>query len=164
MRDITERKALEEQLRHRALHDELTGLPNRTLLKEHLDQLLTLRQRRKDGLALLLIDLDHFKEINDTFGHEAGDTLLSVIAGRLRQSLRESDLVARLGGDEFAVVLPGCGATDAMEVAATLRAALSADIDLQNQTVCVSASVGVAISPLHGRDGGTLMRHADVAL
>ena len=164
MRDITERKALEEQLRHRALHDELTGLPNRTLLKEHLDQLLTLRQRRKDGLALLLIDLDHFKEINDTFGHEAGDTLLSVIAGRLRQSLRESDLVARLGGDEFAVVLPGCGATDAMEVAATLRAALSAGIALQNQTVCVSASVGVAISPLHGRDGGTLMRHADVAL
>jgi diguanylate cyclase (GGDEF)-like protein/PAS domain S-box-containing protein len=164
IRDITERKGLEEELRHRALHDELTGLPNRTLLKEHLDQLLALRHRRKDGLTLLLIDLDRFKEINDTFGHEAGDTLLSVIAERLRRSLRESDLVARLGGDEFAVVLPGCGATDALEVAATLRGALCADVDVRNQAVCVTASIGVAISPLHGRDAGTLLRHADVAL
>jgi diguanylate cyclase (GGDEF)-like protein/PAS domain S-box-containing protein len=164
MREITERRALEEQLRHRALHDELTGLPNRTLLREHLDRLLALQSRRKNGLTLLLIDLDRFKEINDTFGHEAGDTLLSVVAERLRRALRESDLVARLGGDEFAVVLPDCGATDAMEVAATLRGALSAGIDLRNQTVCVSASIGVAISPVHGHDAGTLLRHADVAL
>jgi diguanylate cyclase (GGDEF)-like protein/PAS domain S-box-containing protein len=164
MREITERRALEKELRHRALHDELTGLPNRTLLREHLDRLLALQSRRRNGLTLLLIDLDRFKEINDTFGHEAGDTLLSVVAERLRRALRESDLVARLGGDEFAVVLPDCGASDAMEVAATLRGALSAGIDLRNQTVCVSASIGVAVSPVHGRDAGTLLRHADVAL
>jgi diguanylate cyclase (GGDEF)-like protein/PAS domain S-box-containing protein len=164
MREITERRALEEQLRHRALHDELTGLPNRTLLREHLDRLLALQNRHKHGLALLLIDLDRFKEINDTFGHEAGDTLLSIVAERLSRALRDSDLVARLGGDEFAVVLPDCEADDAMEVAATLRGALSAGIDLRNQTVCVAASIGVAISPAHGRDAGTLMRHADVAL
>jgi diguanylate cyclase (GGDEF)-like protein/PAS domain S-box-containing protein len=164
MREITERRALEEELRHRALHDELTGLPNRTLLREHLDRLLALQSRRKNGLTLLLIDLDRFKEINDTFGHEAGDTLLCVIAERLRKALRESDLVARLGGDEFAVVLPDCEAAGAMEVAATLRGALSAGIDLRNQTVCVAASIGVAISPSHGRDAGTLLRHADVAL
>ena len=164
MREITERRALEEQLRHRALHDELTGLPNRTLLREHLDRLLALQNRRKHGLTLLLIDLDRFKEINDTFGHEAGDTLLIVVAERLRRALRDSDLVARLGGDEFAVVLPDCEADDAMEVAATLRGALSAGIDLRNQTVCVAASIGVALSPVHGRDAGTLMRHADVAL
>ena len=99
MREITERRALEEQLRHRALHDELTGQPNRTLLREHLDRLLALQNRRKRGLTLLLIDLDRFKEINDTFGHEAGDTLLIVVAERLRRALRDSDLVARLGGD-----------------------------------------------------------------
>ena len=164
MREITERRALEEELRRRALHDELTGLPNRTLLREHLDRLLALQNRRKNELTLLLIDLDRFKEINDTFGHEAGDTLLCVIAERLRKALRESDLVARLGGDEFAVVLPDCDAAHAMEVAATLRGALSAGIDLRNQTVCVAASIGVAISPAHGRDAGTLLRHADVAL
>jgi diguanylate cyclase (GGDEF)-like protein/PAS domain S-box-containing protein len=164
MREITERRALEEELRHRALHDELTGLPNRTLLREHLDRLLALQNRRKNELTLLLIDLDRFKEINDTFGHEAGDTLLCVVAERLRKALRESDLVARLGGDEFAVVLPDCQAAHAMEVAATLRGALSAGIDLRNQTVCVAASIGVAISPAHGRDAGTLLRHADVAL
>jgi diguanylate cyclase (GGDEF)-like protein/PAS domain S-box-containing protein len=164
MRDTTERKTLEERLRYRALHDELTELPNRTLLKEHLDRLLALQHRRKETLTLLLIDLDRFKEINDTFGHEAGDTLLRVIAERLQLALRESDLVARLGGDEFAVVLPGCDATGAMEMAATLRGALSAGIDLRNQTVCVAASIGVAVSPHHGRDSGTLMRHADVAL
>jgi diguanylate cyclase (GGDEF)-like protein/PAS domain S-box-containing protein len=164
MRDITERRDLEEQIRHKALHDELTGLPNRTLLGEHLAELLGAGQRKSDGVALLLIDLDRFKEINDTFGHEAGDRLLCVVAGRIRETIREGDLVARLGGDEFGVVLPACGNEDAMRLAAALREALIAPLDFLNQQVCVTASIGVAASPLHGRDAGTLFRHADVAL
>jgi diguanylate cyclase (GGDEF)-like protein/PAS domain S-box-containing protein len=164
MRDITERRDLEEQLRHKALHDELTGLPNRTLLGEYLKELLSLGRRRSDGIALLLIDLDRFKEINDTFGHEAGDKLLRVVAERIRQTIRESDMVARLGGDEFAVALAACGAEDAMRLAAGLREALVAPLDFLNQQVCVTASIGVAASPMHGRDAGTLFRHADVAL
>jgi diguanylate cyclase (GGDEF)-like protein/PAS domain S-box-containing protein len=164
MRDISERKLLEEELIHRALYDELTELPNRRLLGEHLDELLKLSKRSGGGLSLLVIDLDHFKEINDTFGHEAGDELLCVMANRLRAARRESDLVTRLGGDEFAVVLPACGAHDAVRIATSLREQLIAPIELRNQQVSVAAAIGVAASPAHGRTPGTLLRHADVAL
>ena len=164
MRDVTERKLLEGEMRHRALHDELTKLPNRALLREQLDELIKLRKRDGGSVSLLMIDLDRFKVINDTLGHEAGDALLRGVANRLRLYMRESDLVARLGGDEFAVVLPACGAEDGVEVAGRLRDRLAEPFDLFKQQVCVSASIGVSECPTHGHDVGTLLRHADVAL
>ena len=152
-------------LRYRALHDELTGLPNRTLLREHLDRLLALQHRRKDGLTLLMIDLDRFKEINDTFGHEAGDTLL-VSHRRAAAARRSGRATSSLAW--AATSSPSCSPAVAPKARwrwPPLCAELSpAGIDLRNQTVCVAASIGVAVSPLHGRDAGTLLRHADVAL
>jgi diguanylate cyclase (GGDEF)-like protein/PAS domain S-box-containing protein len=164
MRDVTERKLLEGEMRHRALHDELTKLPNRALLHEQLDELIKLRKREGGSVSLLMIDLDRFKVINDTLGHEAGDALLRGVADRLRLSMRESDLVARLGGDEFAVVLPACSAEGGVEIADRLRERLAEPFDLFKQRVCVSASIGVSECPEHGHDVGTLLRHADVAL
>ncbi|MFA4965121.1 MAG: EAL domain-containing protein [Thermoleophilia bacterium] len=164
MRDVSERKLLQEELVHRALYDELTELPNRRLLREHLEVLLKLSKRSGKPLSLLVIDLDHFKEINDTFGHEAGDELLAEMAQRLRASRRESDVVARLGGDEFAMILPDCGPADAVRIAVSLRGQLMAPIELHDQPVSVTAAVGVATSPTHGRTPGTLLRHADVAI
>jgi diguanylate cyclase (GGDEF)-like protein/PAS domain S-box-containing protein len=165
MRDITERRRLQEKLLlHRALHDDLTGLPNRRLLQEQLDQLLKLAKRRDEDLSLLMIDLDRFKEINDTLGHRAGDDLLVIMGERLLSARRESDVVARLGGDEFAVILPVCGERDAVRLAAALRAELMAPFKLRRQQVSVSAAIGVATSPAHGRSPETLLRHADVAL
>lgn len=164
MRDVSERKRLQEDLRHSALHDELTGLPNRRLLKEQLEELLELAKRRGERLSLLMIDLDHFKMVNDTFGHEAGDELLRITAGRLLGARREGDVVVRLGGDEFAVVMPTCGERDALRHAKGLRAELMAPIEMHDQHLSVGAAVGVATSPAHGRSPGELLRHADVAL
>ena len=164
MRDVTERKLLEEKLRHWALHDELTQLPNRTLIREQLDELIKLRKREGGSVSLLMVDLDRFKEINDTLGHEAGDVLLRTVADRLRAGLRDSDLVARLGGDEFAGVLPGCSAAGAVAVGGELQELLLEPVDLFKRRVCVSASIGVAECPTHGRDVSALLRHADVAL
>jgi diguanylate cyclase (GGDEF)-like protein/PAS domain S-box-containing protein len=164
MRDVTERRRLQEELEHRALHDELTGLPNRALLRAHLKELLALQRRDGGQLALLMLDLDRFKEINDTFGHAAGDVVLQTAGGRLRAALRESDLVARLGGDEFAVILTGSAGAVATEVAATLRRSISAPISVQTRRFSVGASVGIAIGPEHGDDEDLLMQHADVAL
>ena len=164
LRDITERRRWEEALRHQALHDELTGLPNRVLLRERAEALLALSRRRGEKLALLVVDLDRFKEVNDTFGHESGDELLRVIAERLRAGLRDSDVVARLGGDEFAVVLPGTDAATAVRVAQSLRAAVVAALHLRGYVVAVSASIVAAVAPDDGCDVGTLLQRADVAL
>jgi diguanylate cyclase (GGDEF)-like protein/PAS domain S-box-containing protein len=164
MRDVTERRLLEEELKQRALHDELTLLPNRALLREHLKELLALQRRNGGQVALLMLDLDRFKEINDTFGHSAGDEVLRTVAVRLRKALRGSDLVARLGGDEFAVVLPGCDAEHAVAVAFKLRDQVTAWLSVRERQVSVGTSVGVALGPLHGEDESTLLQHADVAL
>jgi len=164
VRDVTERTRMREELLHRALHDELTGLPNRRLLEEYLEELLDLAKRRDEQLSLLMIDLDHFKDINDTFGHETGDELLKVMAKRLLDARRQGDLVVRLSGDEFAVVLPACSNHDAVNLATDLRGQLTAPIELHNQHVSVSASVGIATSPVHGRSAAVLLRHADVAV
>lgn len=164
LRDVSERKHLEDELRHRALYDSLTELPNRMLLHEHIEKLLALRRRRSGRLALLIIDLDNFKHVNDTYGHETGDKLLRAIGQRLAEAVRGSDVVARLGGDEFSIILPDCGPEDAVEMARKLRVRLVEDIDLDPQRVAVSGSIGVAVSPTHGDDAGTLLRHADVAL
>lgn len=190
MRDITERKqaeaelkalqedlerrvikrtrelaSLNRELEHQALHDGLTELPNRLLLQDRLRHAILTAQRKAAPLALLITDLDRFKEINDTLGHHYGDLVLQQVAQRMRGALRESDTIARLGGDEFAVLLPGIeNEADAVAAARKLITALEQPILLEEQSFHVGASVGIALYPEHGEDGATLMRHADVAM
>lgn len=164
MRDVTERRYLEEELKHRALHDDLTGLPNRALLREQLKTLNALQRRDDRHIALLMLDLDRFKQINDTLGHGAGDQVLCTTASRLREALRESDLVARLGGDEYAVVVSGCTPAEAVALATTLRDRVTAPQTIKDRELTVSVSVGIAVGPEHGTDDGALLQHADVAL
>jgi len=151
--------------RHQALHDALTDLPNRTLFHDRIEQ--ALRHARRDHTvgAVLLIDLDHFKEVNDTLGHQKGDLLLKDIGLRLRGALRASDTIARLGGDEFGVLLPGLDSgAGAIEAAQKIRAALAPDFVIDNLPVHVDASVGIALYPEHGEDVDILLQHADVAM
>jgi diguanylate cyclase (GGDEF)-like protein/PAS domain S-box-containing protein len=163
--DVTERLALEKEMEHRALHDELTGLPNRELLAVRFQQALRSAERDGTKAGLLLIDLDRFKEINDTFGHHYGDELLKLVGPRLTDVLRDLDTVARLGGDEFAVLLPDvvCIA-EATAVAAKLRVALETPFHVEGVDLDVEASVGVVISGDHGRDATTLLQRADIAM
>ena len=163
-RDVTERIQAEDALQHQALHDALTGLPNRTLLHDRLEQALRATARDAGGLALLLFDLDRFKEVNDTLGHQAGDLLLQEVAARVRGAVRASDTVARLGGDEFAVLLPGADATGAVAATHTLLAALATPIALDGQSLACAASIGIALAPTHGADVATVLRRADVAM
>jgi diguanylate cyclase (GGDEF)-like protein/PAS domain S-box-containing protein len=162
--NITERKQLEQQLRHQALHDALTELPNRTLLQDRLEQAIRSAHRDQTSCALLLLDLDRFKEINDTFGHHFGDMLLRHLALRLQRNIRESDSVARLGGDEFAVLLPGVDGEGADEVARKLQSALAEPFELDGQQFHSGGSIGIAVYPDHGVDASTLLRHADIAM
>jgi diguanylate cyclase (GGDEF)-like protein len=150
---------------HASLHDTLTGLPNRTLLADRFGQALRANARAGTTSALLLIDLDRFKEINDTFGHHYGDELLTQVGPRLAGVLRAVDTVARLGGDEFAVLLPEVGSVDdATAVAAKLRAALEAPFRVEGVDLDVEASVGVVLSGEHGQDPTTLLQRADIAM
>jgi len=162
--DITARARAEEALRRQALHDALTGLPNRTLLHDRLEQALCAAARDTGVVALLLFDLDRFKEVNDTLGHHAGDLLLQEVAARVRGALRASDTVARLGGDEFAVVLPGADAAAAVTATHTLLAVLAPPITLDGQALACTASIGIALAPTHGTDVATVLRRADVAM
>jgi len=163
--DVSERKAQQAALEHQALHDGLTGLPNRLLLHDRLQQAILLAQREARPLALLLMDLDRFKEVNDNFGHQYGDALLQEVANRLRGRLRESDTVARLGGDEFGIVLPGLkDPADAEKMAAKLLQALAQPYSLDHQMLDIAASIGIALYPEHGSDAATLLRRADVAM
>jgi len=165
LKDVTERKQAEEALAHQALHDALTSLPNRNLLHDRLDQAILSARREDRSLALFLIDLDRFKEVNDTFGHHYGDLLLKQVGPRLRGALRESDTVARLGGDEFAVLLPACAEMEAAKVTAgKLLGALEEPFVVEGQTLTISGSMGVVLYPDHGEDVQTLMRRADVAM
>jgi len=164
IRDISVRKGLEGALQHQALHDALTGLPNRTLLHDRLDQALRSAQRGAEPPALLLLDLDHFKEINDTHGHQAGDRLLQEVAARLTRTVRGSDTVARLGGDEFAILLPETGRAGAVEVAGAIRAGLTPVIMVEEQGLHVAVSIGIAFAAGRDTDAQLLLRHADVAM
>jgi len=164
-RDITDKRRAEESIRHLATHDTLTGLPNRALFTEALGQ--ALREARHQGrrLALMFVDLDHFKIINDTLGHDAGDLLLAQMAQGLRDSLRAEDLVARLGGDEFvALVRYPAGADEVAVVARKLLAAASRPFVLQGQECRVSASVGICLYPDNADDEASLMKGADIAM
>lgn len=150
---------------HQALHDELTGLPNRTLFNDRLTQAVQAATRAKKKVAVLLIDLDHFKDVNDSLGHHHGDLLLQEVGRRLRQALRDADTVARLGGDEFSVLLSEV--TDEEGALATvekLLKALNCPLELGDITVDVRGSIGIAMFPEHGREASTLLQRADVAM
>ena len=162
--DVTEHRRVREQLEHLALHDPLTGLPNRALLLDRLDQAIRSARRDESGAALLLMDLDRFKEVNDRFGHPAGDELLRQVAARLRANVREVDTVARLGGDEFAIVLPGAALIAAGRVARAVRRSLETPFASHGELLDVQPSVGVALVPDHGEDADTLLRRADIAM
>ncbi|WP_371868487.1 putative bifunctional diguanylate cyclase/phosphodiesterase [Telluria aromaticivorans] len=165
MSDITERKRVEEQVRHQAEHDPLTGLPNRTLFLDRMHQALATWRRQRDSFAVLFLDLDRFKSINDNNGHQAGDAVLREVAARLRGCVRRVDTISRLGGDEFVVLLADIGGADqAAHVAASVMQAISHPIDVGGQVLGLSVSIGIAICPTDGQDVDTLMHHADVAM
>lgn len=147
-----------------ALYDQLTGLPNRMLFADRVDHALSGARRSGDSAALLLMDLDHFKDVNDSFGHRTGDLLLAAVGPRLRDELRDGDTPARLGGDEFAILLPGAGAPIATAIAERLIAALDRPFVLEGRTLTVGASIGIACSPEHALDGDTLLQRADIAM
>ena len=152
-----------EEIEHRALYDQLTGLPNRNLFRDRLDQSILSSRREKTSSTVMFLDVDHFKEINDTLGHEAGDTLLEVVADRLRAQMRASDTLARLGGDEFAILCDG-SATDASQLAERLHSALHGSVTVRDFPLEITVSIGVATFPEHGEDADTVLRHADVAM
>jgi diguanylate cyclase (GGDEF)-like protein len=150
---------------HQALHDPLTGLPNRRAFSENLDAAIEVARTSGESVAVLLLDLDRFKEVNDTLGHPSGDRLLSEVAARLRGDVRDTDTVARLGGDEFALLLPGVtGADVAKAKAEDLLAGVARPYAIDGLTLEVDGSIGIALYPHHGHDAATLMQRADVAM
>lgn len=162
---MSERKLEEEQMRHKAYYDALTGLPNRFLLQDRLRTAISHASRQGGMLAVLFIDLDGFKHINDTLGHRTGDMLLHAIAGRLRSRLRESDTVSRVGGDEFIILLPDLSERQvAAFVARKLVDELSKAFVFEGQELFVSASVGISLYPGDGTDSDTLLQKADSAM
>ncbi len=166
VRDITERKAQQEQLEHLALHDVLTGLPNRALLSDRLTTALEFAARDKEPLSLMMLDLNLFKEVNDTLGHHIGDRVLSEVAKRLAAPLRSSDTIARVGGDEFAVLLPAVTDFDrAQRVAKRIVRALEMPFQVVDGLALeVGVSIGIALYPDHAEDAARLMQCADVAM
>jgi diguanylate cyclase (GGDEF)-like protein/PAS domain S-box-containing protein len=162
--DITERKRIEEQLAYQATHDALTGLANRSKLLQALEQALADAGRRGEPFALILLDLDGFKRINDTFGHEAGDEVLGQMRPRLQKVVSKQDLVARLGGDEFGILLRGADEHRARRVGAAILASIGLPLTVGGRRVTVGASLGVATWPDRGRGASELLRHADMAM
>ncbi len=164
-RDITQRKEADARIEYLAHFDPLTSLPNRALFKERLDRAVLQARRTGSKLGLLMLDLDHFKEINDTFGHHVGDLLLVAAARRICKVIRESDTAARLGGDEFAILLTNLGReADAGVVAESIVMSLSQPFGLEGREIRAGASVGVALFPGDGEHADGLMRNADLAL
>lgn len=164
--DITERKRAELAARHQAEHDPLTGLPNRVLFLDRLQQALAANRRQHKQFALLFLDLDRFKQINDTLGHRAGDLVLQQVAKRLTHCVRRVDTISRLGGDEFVVLLADIGGVDqAAHVASTVMQQLAQPVALERQQhITPSVSIGIAICPSDGQTAETLLHHADVAM
>ena len=163
--DISERKAAEEHMHTLAHYDALTGLPNRILLADRLQQAIAASRREKSHMALMFIDLDKFKPVNDTLGHHMGDLLLKEVAKRMLECLRESDSAARLGGDEFVVLLPLVEAeSDAVAVAEKIRTALNQPFIISGHELNISSSIGVVVYPQHGKDEKPLLKNADTAM
>ncbi len=163
-RDVSERKALEGQLAHQAFHDPLTNLANRALFSDRIDQALARASRHNEGVAVLFLDLDDFKVVNDSLGHQAGDELLVDIAGRLTEAVRASDTVARLGGDEFAVLLEDIEDGELMRIAERIDRALRQPFTVSGQPVHVTASIGMAATSSGLHSSQELLRGADVAM
>jgi len=164
-RDITDRKAVEQQIEYQAYHDSLTGLANRRLFQEHLSLALALAQRREKQVAVLFLDLDHFKVINDSLGHTIGDALLQQVARRLRNAVRDGDTVARVGGDEFTIVLQELlHAQDAAVVAQKVLRTIAAPMEIAGHKLYVTASIGITLFPADGEDAETLLKNADAAM
>ena len=151
-------------LEHQALHDALTGLPNRLLLNDRLTQAINIMKRNDDKLAVLLLDLNRFKEVNDTLGHHVGDQLLQLVAKRIEKTIRNSDTVARLGGDEFAIIAPNTSPEEAIVFSKKIGQSLKDVFTINNQNIFVGVSTGISIYPDHGTDIHTLLRHADTAM
>lgn len=163
--DISERKKNEIELTYLATHDALTSLPNRIHFHDTLSEVINTAKRKESKIGVLFLDLNRFKEVNDTIGHEAGDYLLQAVAERVAECLRESDTVARLGGDEFAVILPDIKvAEDAVEVAQKIVERVSEPLNIKGSIVNPSTSIGISIFPLHAQDGDTLLHFADKAM
>jgi diguanylate cyclase (GGDEF)-like protein/PAS domain S-box-containing protein len=165
LRDITDRKAKHEALEHQALHDALTGLPNRTLLEDRLTQALTQAQRYNRGMALLMLDFNHFKQVNDWLGHQVGDRVLCEVSTRISKALRAGDTVARFGGDEFVILPAGVETVDgAVQVAEKILEATAPPLIIDGNRIVAGVSIGVAVDPEHGDDPQSLLRHADRAM
>ena len=163
--DITQRKQAEATIRYQAFHDILTGLPNRTLLNERLSHALATATKRRDKMAIMFLDLDRFKTINDTLGHAVGDQLLQNATQRLKSCLRVDDTIARWGGDEFTLLLPQINSIeDATKIAQRILDVLKPAFDLEGHKLHITSSIGIAIYPQHGEDTETLLRNADAAL
>ncbi|WP_269822960.1 EAL domain-containing protein [Rheinheimera faecalis] len=163
--DITAQKVAEEELRYLASYDSLTGLPNRTLLMDRIQHGIEQAKRAKKSLALCFIDLDKFKQVNDSLGHDVGDQLLQEVARRLRATLRETDTIARLGGDEFVVLLESYKNDDNIShVARKMLQSIGEPMQLGIHTVSVSPSIGIAVYPDDATDANSLLKHADVAM
>lgn len=163
--DITAQKAAEDELRYMANYDVLTGLPNRALLMDRIQHGIEQAKRQRRSLALCFIDLDKFKQINDSLGHDIGDLMLKEVARRLKLTLRDSDTVARLGGDEFVVILEGYKNNDNIShVARKMLSVISEPMQLGCENVGVSPSIGIALFPDDAQNGNELMKHADVAM
>jgi len=155
----------EEQLVYIATHDALTGLPNRRLFNDRLTLELAHAQRNQQKLAVMLLDLDHFKDVNDTLGHSVGDKLLQVVGHRLKSLLRRSDTVARMGEDEFMLILPGIVREEnATKVAAKILEAFRKPLVFDGYEIDITTSIGIAVYPSDGEDVDALMKNADIAM
>jgi len=164
-RDITERKRIEEAIRHLAYHDVLTGLPNRMLFADRLVLAIAQAKRRQGTMAVMMLDLDGFKSINDTYGHHIGDQLLQSVGDRLTRTLREGDTLSRLGGDEFMVLLPVINeAANSSQIADKILSAFRQPFFCEDNELFTTASIGIAVYPGDGEDMDTLTKHADTAM
>ena len=164
LEDISDAKKQQNALRRQALHDGLTDLPNRTLFMDRLEQAILAAQRDNQTLTVLLMDLDHFKEINDTLGHHIGDILLKEIGPKIHQNLRSVDTVARMGGDEFLLLLPRSNEEQSIEISKKILASISEPFLVDGHSLEINASIGIAIYPTHTKDPNSLIRRADVAM
>lgn len=165
IRDVSDRIEAEEEIRRLAYHDALTGLPNRILFYEQFTMAQARAQRHREKLAIVVLDLDHFKEVNDTLGHNVGDQLLKVVADRLRSLVRKEDVVARMGGDEFMILLQEIGVIDdATTIARKIVDSISHPFVFSNRNLHITTSVGISVYPEDGKDMDTLMRNADIAM
>ena len=163
--DITEQRRKDKHIEHLAFHDSLTGLANRSLLADRMKQAIALANRSGGSVAVMLVDLDNFKNVNDSFGHDQGDELIKVVAARLQKEVRTTDTVARLGGDEFVLVLQPCGRPDEIAlIAERIISEIAMPIELSGLSLRVGASIGIAVYPSDGMDPASLMKIADTAM